>query len=67
MEEKKTPKPRGGKREGAGRKPLDGIGAQHIAFRIRKDYLAIIDTHYKHRAQFINEAIRAKLRREGLL
>lgn len=67
MEEKKTPKPRGGKREGAGRKPLDGIGTQHIALRIRKDYIALIDMHFKSRAQFINEAIRAKLRREGLL
>lgn len=66
-EENQEPKPRGGFREGSGRKPLGGVGTYSISFRIRKDYLKLIDTYYKSRAAFINEAVRAKLRREGLL
>ena len=66
-EEKKTPKPKGGKREGAGRKPMDGIGGKPVGIRIRKDYLELIDTYFKSRSQFMNEAIRLKLKREGLL
>ena len=65
--EKEEKKPRGGEREGAGRKPLGGVGGQHITLRVRKDYLMLIDTYFKSRSQFINEAIRAKLKREGLI
>ena len=60
-------KPRGGARESAGRKPLGGVGGQHITLRVRKDYLILIDTYFKSRSKFINEAIRAKLKREGLI
>lgn len=67
MEEEKKPKPKGGAREGAGRPPLGGVGGQHITLRVRKDYLILIDTYFKSRSQFINEAIRAKLKREGLI
>jgi hypothetical protein len=66
MEEEEK-KPRGGARESAGRKPLGGVGGQHITLRVRKDYLMLIDTYFKSRSKFINEAIRAKLRREGLI
>ena len=66
MEEEEK-KPRGGAREGAGRKPLGCVGGQHITLRVRKDYLMLIDTYFKSRSQFINEAIRAKLKREGLI
>lgn len=66
MEEEEK-KPRGGARECAGRKPLGGVGGQHITLRVRKDYLMLIDTYFKSRSQFINEAIRAKLKREGLI
>ena len=67
MEEEKKPKPKGGAREGAGRPLLGGVGGQHITLRVRKDYLILIDTYFKSRSQFINEAIRAKLKREGLI
>ena len=66
MEEEEK-KPRGGAREGAGRKPLGGVGGQHITLRVRKDYLILIDTYFKSRSKFINEAIRAQLTREGLI
>ncbi len=66
MEEEEK-KPRGGARDGAGRKLLGGVGGQHITLRVRKDYLMLIDTYFKSRSQFINEAIRAKLKREGLI
>ena len=67
MEEEKKPKPKGGAREGAGRPPLGGVGGQIVSVRIRKDYLKLIDTYFKSRSQFINESIRAKLKREGLI
>ena len=35
--EEKTPKPRGGKREGAGRKPKDGTTTQLVGVRVRQD------------------------------
>lgn len=65
--EEKTPKPRGGKREGAGRKPKDGIGTQNISLKIRKDFIALIDENFANRSDFIQKAIKDKLRREGLI
>ena len=37
-EEKKVPKPKGGVREGAGRKPKDKVATQLITVKIRKDF-----------------------------
>lgn len=61
------PKPKGGFREGAGRKKMGGIGTTPINVRIRKDWLELIEKNYVNRSQFINEAVRLKLRKEGLL
>ena len=67
-EEQKKPKPKGGKREGAGRKPKDGVGAQLVSYRINKRYLDIIKTHFNCTlSEFIDKAVKEKLRREGLV
>ena len=65
-EEKKEPKPKGGFREGAGRKPKDGVVMQSITVKLRKDYLEIIGKVYDNRSDFIQKAVKEKLRREGL-
>lgn len=67
MEEEKTPKPRGGAREGAGRKPKDQVASQQITLKLRKDYLEIINRNYPNRSDFIQHAIKEKLRRECLI
>lgn len=67
MEQTEEKKKRGGFREGAGRKPTDGIGMQHVGLRLRKDYVAIIDKNFKNRSEFINQAVREKLIRGRLL
>lgn len=66
-EEKKTPKPRGGYREGAGRKPKDHVATQLMTVSIRKDWIEIINKHYDNRSDFVQHAIREKLRRERLI
>lgn len=71
-EEKKTPKPMGGYREGAGRKPKGGVGTQVVSLRINREHLAIIkelveDGQYKSFAEFIDKAIKDRLRRAELI
>ncbi len=66
-EEIKTPKKRGGHRDGAGRKPKDQVATQHITVKIRKDFLEIISKIYENRSDFIQKAVKEKLRREGLI
>ena len=65
-EEKKQPKPKGGFREGAGRKPKDKVATQTLTIRLRKDFLLLIDHNCPNRSDFIQRAIKEKLRREGL-
>lgn len=66
-EEKKEPKPRGGFREGAGRKPKDGVGTQNVSVRINRNYLRVIRLNYDHLSTFIDKAIRNQLKREGII
>ena len=66
-EEKKEPKPRGGRREGAGRKQKGGVGTQLVALRIRKDYLALIRENYDNLSGFIDNAVKDRLRKERLI
>ena len=66
-EEKKQPKPKGGFREGAGRKPKDKVSTQYVGVKIRKDFLEIIAQNFENRSDFIQHAVKEKLRREGLI
>ena len=67
QEEQKTPKPRGGFREGAGRKPKDGQPTMMVSAKLRKDYVLVIDKCFGNRSEFIQKAVKEKLRREGAI
>jgi hypothetical protein len=69
MEEEqiKTPKPKGGRREGAGRKPKDGVGTEFVGVKLNKKHLQIIKENYDNLSEFISKAVKNQLRREGLL
>ena len=69
MEEEqiKTPKPRGGKRDGAGRKPKDGVGTEFVGVKLNKKHLQIIKENYDNLSEFISKAVKNQLRREELL
>ena len=69
MEEEqiKTPKPRGGRREGAGRKPKDGVGTEFVGVKLNKKHLQIIRDNYDNLSEFISKAVKNQLRREELL
>ena len=64
MEEIK--KTRGGKREGAGRKPV-GISTHAMALKLDNDlYEALcLASHNKNR--YINDAVRAKMKEDGYI
>lgn len=66
-EEKKEPKPKGGKREGAGRKPKDGVGTQLIACKLNKNHVRIIRENYENLSKFLDKAVKNQLKREGLI
>lgn len=66
-EEQKIPKPRGGKRIGAGRKPKDGVGTQLVAVKLNKNHLRIIKANFDNVSEFISKAVKEKLRRDSLL
>lgn len=66
-EEQKQPKPRGGKRAGAGRKPKDGVGTKYVGARINKVHYQIIVDYYGNISDFISKAIKSQLKREGLI
>jgi hypothetical protein len=71
-EEKKNRKPMGGAREGAGRKPKGGVGSQLISCRINREHLEIIKYlvekgEVKSVAEFIDKAVKDKLRRAELI
>lgn len=65
--EQKEPKPKGGHREGSGRKAKFGAPTQVVRARIRVDYLEIIKLRYKTPSDFIQSAVREKLMRERLI
>jgi hypothetical protein len=67
MTEENTPKPKGGHRDGAGRKPKDRVATKHITLKLRRDFIELIDAHYEVRSDFIQRAVKEKLRREGLI
>jgi len=66
-EEIKTPKPKGGKREGAGRPPKDGVGTEFVGVKLNKKHLQIIKDNYDNLSEFISKAVKNQLRREGLV
>lgn len=67
QQELKTPKPKGGKREGAGRKPKDKVKTQRVSISIPMDIIALIDRNFPNRSDFIQHAVKEKLRRECLI
>ena len=66
-EEKKVPKPKGGAREGAGRKPKDKVATTLVGVKIRKDFVELIDKMFPNRSEFFQKAVKNELRREGLI
>ena len=66
-EEKKTPKPKGGFREGAGRKPKDQVPTQTITVKLRRDFLEVINRNFPNSSDFIQHAVKEKLKRECLI
>lgn len=66
MEEIQSKSKRGGAREGSGRKP-NGLGTTPISLRLRKEYLAILEACNITKNTYINDAVKEKLIRDGLL
>ena len=63
-EEKKVPKPRGGKREGAGRKPKSASGKTlRVGFRCSQAVWDILQQVDGDKTAFIEKAIKEKWRR----
>lgn len=67
MEEEKKESNWGGKRAFAGRKKKGGVGTKQVSVRIRINYLELIKDNFPILAEFVDEAIKNQLRREGLL
>ena len=64
-EEQKQYKPKGGKREGSGRKSKSGSGeSKFVSFRCSKDVWDILQNAPDGRTAYIEAAIREKHRRE---
>lgn len=63
--EEKTPKPRGGYREGAGRKSKGDSGTLRVAFRCSQDVYDILQMQ-ENKTAYFEAAIREKHRREEL-
>jgi hypothetical protein len=63
-EEKKNPKPKGGKRDGAGRKSKGKEGTLRVGFRCSQDVYDILQMQSDKTAYF-EAAIREKYRREN--
>ena len=66
-EEKEKLTGRGGAGRGQGRKPKDHVATQAITVKIRKDFLQLINENFPNRSDFIQKAIKDKLRRECLI
>lgn len=58
---------RGGFRENSGRKPKDTVASQTVTFKLRKDFLTLINENFPNRSDFIQRAVKEKLKREGLI
>ena len=58
---------RGGAGRGQGRKPKDKVKTQRVSIGIPIDILDIINRNYPNRSDFVQKAIKEKLRRECLL
>ena len=64
MEEIK--KQRGGKREGAGRKAV-GISTTAMSLKLDNELYEALNKSGVNKNRFINDAVRAKLKKDGLL
>lgn len=64
MEEIK--KSRGGKREGAGRKPV-GISTHAMALKLDNDLYMALGLASQNKNRYINEAVREKLAKDGYI
>lgn len=64
MEEIK--KSRGGKREGAGRKPV-GISTHAMALKLDNDLYEALGLANLNKNRYINDAVREKLAKDGLI
>lgn len=64
MEEIK--KQRGGKREGAGRKAV-GISTHAMALKLDNDLYNVLSNSGQNKNRFINDAVREKMVRDGLI
>lgn len=62
-EEKKQ---RGGKREGAGRRAV-GVTTHPMSLKLDKDLYGIMSEANLNKNRYINEAIRERLKKDGLL
>jgi hypothetical protein len=62
MEEETQSKPRGGKREGAGRKPKGANGTLRFGFRCSQEVWDIIQ-RMEDKTAFVEQAIKEKWRR----
>lgn len=63
MNEEPQPRPHGGARPGAGRKPKSKAGPLHVSFRCSQDVYEILQRQTSKTA-YIEAAIREKNRRE---
>ena len=69
MEETKENRNWGGKRQGAGRNG-NGKPTQMISFRIEKELLEKLphfDTPKENRSTYLNDCVREKLKRDGII
>lgn len=64
MEEIK--KSRGGKRQGAGRKPV-GISTHAMALKLDNDLYEALGLASQNKNRYINDAVREKLAKDGLI
>ncbi len=64
MEEIK--KQRGGKREGAGRKAV-GISTHAMALKLDNDLYEVLSNSSQNKNRYINDAVREKMVRDGLI
>ena len=64
MEE--TEKKRGGKREGAGRKPV-GVSTHPMALKLDNDLYDILNLHGLNKNRYINNAVRASMEKDGYI
>lgn len=61
-----TKKQRGGKREGCGRKPV-GISTTAMSLKLDNDLYEALRSHGLNKNRYINDAVRASLKKDGLL